>query len=156
MRDGSVLVGWSRGGGSINPGRLDLSALPATGYTTGQDGTPLSLDARSRPVVGTNCVLDTSGIPSGALFAGLLIGLPIHDPGIDLSLLGMPGCRQYVAGIQGFGLAVPGPLSSLSLSIPNDAGLIGLVLGAQSIAHAPFVNPFGLVTSNGLLLSIGN
>ncbi|MBI5852802.1 MAG: hypothetical protein HZB39_17460, partial [Planctomycetes bacterium] len=155
-RDRDVLACWRLRNGGANPGGIDLSAIPSTGWSTGAEGNPLSLDTLSRPVLGATCTLETTNIPSNALFAGLLIGLPIHDPGIDLTLLGMPGCRQYALGIQGFGLAVPGPTSPLALAIPNDSGLVGLTLAAQSIAHAPHVNAFGLVTSNGLRLTLGN
>ena len=47
-------------------------------------------------MLGTTISLDTSNVPVPGAIGVTIFSLTKHDPGIDLSGLGMPGCRQLL------------------------------------------------------------
>jgi hypothetical protein len=78
--------------------------------------------------------------------------------GISLAPLGAPGCSQYLASI-GTSLLFLTPTTapaSVALAIPNNAGLVGMTLAAQSLLLTPGVNALGALTSNGLCIGVGS
>ena len=77
------------------------------------------------------------------------------NPGFDLGILGMPGCRSYVSTDFNSTLLGAGTVG-FPLSIPNVPSLAGFQVFGQSIAldvTAP--NAFQAITSNGVAITLG-
>lgn len=148
-----VLTGWSPGGGARNPGSRDISAtLP---FATATDTFPLSLAGSPRPVIGNTVILTSTNIPLTSAVGATILSFTKHDPGIDLSGIGMPGCRRFV-NLDSSQLFIPaGGTGSTSFFIPNNPVYVGAHVYAQSAAFAPGVNPLGVLSSNGWDLLVG-
>lgn len=84
-----------------------------------------------------------------------MVGWGQHNPGIDLSSLGMPGCHQYASADVAVLFLPIGGSGSHTLSIPPMAALIGAHAYSQGLAFVPGVNPLGAITSNGVDLRFG-
>jgi hypothetical protein len=153
------LVGYSPGGASADPGNFDLSAvLPATINLTASDLAPLALAASARPLVGTTINLTASNTTGANIGVNFLSVVQIPAPGFDLGVLGAPGCAALVdvnAGVS----SVIGNVLGLSLSapfaIPATAPL-GVQVFSQSVWLDATQNAFGILTSNGVTLTLGN
>jgi hypothetical protein len=149
------MVGFKVGGPALDPGNQDLSALLPGTVFCGRDERALRLAASARPVVGTTIQLQTTQTGFGTLGVNVL-SLVRHDPGIELSAVGMPGCLALV-DLDVLGAHVPsGGAFSAPLAVPANPALTGLHLGAQSaILGEAFVNAAGIRSSNALDLRIG-
>jgi hypothetical protein len=160
----NILVGFSPGGSSADPGSVDLSAVLPTQFTTGPDIQPLTLTAAPRPVstatTGTTVTFTTSNMPAAA--PGVFVGLHIFSlgatpaPGLDLIVIGAPGCFAHVTTIAS-STALVGATSTLTASLAIPAGVPGgTTIYSQSIALFPpnslpgGLNAFGLLSSNGI------
>ena len=145
------LVGFSPEGASADTGSRDLSAGP---FALGAEDTLVSLDSNA-PRLGTNWTVvlsDYGALPVGFLF----IGDTRYDPGIPLAGLGAPGCSAYTNGNLSALLQFMFNGSSVrTIPIPNNAALIGTQLVCQSTAGSS-MNAFGIATSNGLAVTVGN
>ncbi len=126
----------------------------AYAYGAGCDG--LTLSTSSAPFLGNSSfTLDVNNI--GALplaFVGL--GTQATNPGLDLTGIGMAGCRSYTsldAGIFAAG-TVSGGTGSLLLPIPTSPSIAGAGFAAQGLAFSS-VTALGLKASNGLEFSFG-
>ncbi|MFO1054544.1 MAG: hypothetical protein U1F36_20165 [Planctomycetota bacterium] len=149
-----ALAGYSGVSGAVDPGRTDIStSLP---FSLSASGTPLSLDAAvgSRPVLGSNFTMVVSNMPSPTPLG--IVGLGFTRTSIDLSLIGMSGCTLLQSGETSLPLPATPPSASVSVHVPNVVSLAGLSLYAQGITVSPFQNTAGLLTSNGLKLTLGN
>ncbi len=136
---------------------LGASTL-ATNATLGQGCGSLQLDATTRPLLGSNWGLAATGAPTTTTFG--VTWLATTDPGIaDLAFAGLPGCplRADLAVLFGPWLPVNGA-STLTVALPaSPPSLLGLHLYAQAAAFAvPAPNPFGAITSNGLVGTLGD
>jgi hypothetical protein len=153
------IQGWSRGntggGTSRDPGNRDLSAVMPFS-TNGPDQTPLAVDS-NLPRVGTTLTITTSNIPAAASFTAAMLTFSAVVPGIELSGLGMPNCYQHIAILGVDTLILIGtPSVSRAIPIPPGPGFIGLPLFSQSASFVAGVNPAGIITSNGVGMTIGN
>ncbi|MEM7310457.1 MAG: agmatine deiminase family protein [Planctomycetota bacterium] len=112
---------------------------------------PLEVETYVPPTVGKTLVLGIHGLPAGTSAALLLGGTAVDVP---LDAFGLTGCSLYTtaavtaaapfAGVDGYALV---PLA-------DDAGLVGASFRVQIGAVAPGATPAGLVTSNGLTLTV--
>jgi hypothetical protein len=147
------LVGWSAGGGAVDPGSIDLSnTLP---FFTAQVDATLQQTATSRPALNTAWNLETREIPAGAVLGLEILGL--SNPNIpDLAAIGVPGCGLF-ANLDSVNVFLPsGPTRAWSLSIPNTVGLIGMHIHATSAAWTvPSGSTDGLITANGIDGTLG-
>lgn len=134
----------------------------AVGYGQGCGVPPLHVAASSGsvPALGQSFVSTMTNVPTGGLpFANL--GLSRTDAGgvplpLDLSPLGMPGCwLLHDAGAIGLPCTLVGGVVTYVLPLPAAPSLAGARLYLQGAAFAPGVNAFGLLTSDGLELSLG-
>jgi len=149
----TTLTGWSPGNGTLDPGSVDVSAsLPIVTYP---DQLALALGASPRPLLGTNVVLTTTNVPTGSALGTFLFGLSRWDPGIELTSLGMPGCRQFVSTEAVVVFSPVGTAASMTFGVPNSSVFSGVHVGVQAAALAPGTNLTGIVTSNGIHLGIG-
>jgi hypothetical protein len=150
-----ILVGWTPGNGSADPGSMDVSAM--NGYITGDGSVPTHLTANGRPVLNTTFNFVTDGIHSGSLLGLLYLGFGGLNPGVPLDGLGATGCSQYMATPL-VNVTFPTPTTapvSVPLTVPNNPSLTGLQLIAESLTLSPGVNQLGVLFSNGLCVRVG-
>lgn len=149
------LAGYSRGNGLGGvPAPTDLTSFTPFALGTGTPG--VSLASIARPVIGTTTVTETRDIPASAISGYHMYGTSaIPLPGIDLSIVYMPGCSLYVNSDVTVPFAAAGASTAQhSLAIPNNASLAGAHLYSQSIIVAPGTNPLGIVTSNAVDMTL--
>lgn len=157
-----TLVGFSPGATSLDPGTIDLSAsLPA--FTSGIDQAPLKLEAGTNPIMGSTVQLTTSNASSlnlGLCFVTLADLPPFSPVGLDLGIIGAPGCVANVDINQGVGnlisnLGPPFPGMTVPFVIPSGPpSIAGLSFYCQSVWLDALQNPAGLITSNALNLRV--
>jgi len=148
------MTGWSPAGGFSDPGQTDLSALVSKTLCPNPfDG--LLLDTQDRPVLGATVDLDLTGVPGGTLVNGMGLGVQQATPPDDLSGLGMTGCLSHVVDPLLILLPVTGNSLSVPLTIPNTQSLAGLPVVCQGFSYNPPLNPYGVVVSNAVVLSLG-
>ena len=151
------IVGMSDGV-DLDPGATDLSAS-VPGLVLGTPGSiPLALDAQagSNPVVGGPFTMLLGNIPAGTPLAAFVLGFTQLNPGADLSVLGMPGCRRFTtldANI--VVLPLGSPAVPFTLNIPNLAAYIGYSLYAQGASFSAGFNALGVIASNGGAIHMG-
>ncbi len=148
-----ALTGFAGVFGASDPGNTDLTA--AIPFSLGSTGTPVGLDAApaSRPILGTTFSMDVSNAPAGTLLG--IVGVGVFQISTDLTVIGMPGCSLLQSNDATLPLPITPPIATTSLPIPNVSAFTGLVLYAQAILVSPGVNALGLVTSNGLAITLG-
>ncbi|MCU0866979.1 MAG: hypothetical protein MUC36_24600 [Planctomycetes bacterium] len=149
------LVGFAAQGASADLGSVDITAaLPATFRTGTTDALPLVLGS-TLPQLGSTLTLTTTQFPASSALGIQILSTTRLDPGIDLTAIGMPGCLQH-AGLDSLNLLVPTAGSAtFPFPIPNNPSLNGFQLTAQSAAFVSGVNAAGLITSNGVALTVG-
>ena len=155
------------GGQSIGPNHADLwryepvvaaTVTPFGSGCAGSAGVP-QLTA-SRPWLGDTVPLVLGNGPASAV-AALTLGLsntiagPFALP-LPLAAFGMPGCTLLVS-LDATLLAAAGAsgVAALPFAIPNDAGLLGVVVHCQGAFFDPPANQAGVVTSAALSLRLG-
>lgn len=158
-----TLVGFTPGNGAANPGSIDITAsLPFA--TSGVDQPALALTSDVNPVLGSTVNLtvnNVTGANLGLTFVCLNNLGPLSPVGLDLALLGAPGCVANVDINSGTGFVasnIPG-IGSLTTPFPIPSSpltLIGLQLYCQSVWLDASQNAAGLLTSNALRLGIGS
>ncbi|MFT6082489.1 MAG: hypothetical protein ACJAYX_002826 [Planctomycetota bacterium] len=151
------IVGFSTGNGATDPGATDLTAVAALVITTGAFIPDLTLAGGTRPIIGTNWDLVTTGIdavsPISITFFGsrMAAGLPLTSIGINA-----PGCDANINNLLGsLSAANVAGSSTVSITLPNNPALIGQVLSGQSLGLS-LVNGANIVVSNGLEGTVGD
>jgi len=124
-------------------------------YGVGCDG--LALSNTNLPTIGSgNFSLNVSNVPVFAPLAFIAFGGLAINPGIDLTVIGMPGCFSYTSfdiGLFQTG-AVVNQIGSFALPIPANTALAGSALAAQGVSLS-ILTPLGLNSSNGLQFTVG-
>ena len=158
----SALVGFTPGGGDIDPGSRDLVVAGAVPPFAAPDGAmPLHLTAGNRPVIGRTFDIRTDTIRAGATAGLLAFGTQGLYPGVSLAPFGMPPigasvCLQHVAlPVESTFFLITGPSASVMFAIPNVPAFNGVRLEYQSFVLSPGLNPVGLIASNGMCVSAG-
>ena len=125
-------------------------------YGTGCDG--LALVNHGLPLLGNaSFALRVNNVPAVSPLGLFGFGTLAVNPGVDLTIIGMPGCFGYTSLDLGLftGSLVAGGSSTMSLPIPMDPALGGLTLASQGVSLS-LLTPLGLAASNGLTLVLGN
>ena len=154
-----TVIGFSPGGPSPTVAAIDVTTLTAVSLTV-PEVLPLQLDASPSPLPG-NTVSYTTSNETG-LNVGVFFFCAASLPGINLGVIGMPGCAANVDINQGVGnvisnLGLPGLSMIVQLPVPTgQPGLLGLSLFGQSVWLDPTANAFGARVSNGVQTTIGN
>jgi hypothetical protein len=151
-----ALVGWTPGGGVLDPGSSDLSLAAA--FATGPTDHPaLALALSARPRVGSSPNLVTENIPLGTPIGAVVLSTARYDPGLPLTGIRMPGCTQYVdLGAAATLLFFPTAASvNVTLPIPTNAAFSGLEFFAQSASCSSGYNALGVLSSQGVRLRLG-
>ena len=152
----NALVGFTPGGNAQDPGNSDVSATIPAGFSLCAGSTPdVTLTSQQRPVLGSTIDLVTANIPAGTVAGLIVLSATQVTPGADLTFLGMPGCELYL-GLDALGtFPVSGSTASVPWTVPSSASLSGAVAMAQTATLTPGINAFGLATSNGVQLLLG-
>jgi len=151
------IAGFSRGYGDTLGDGVDLSALIAAGFTTGDNAIPPILTAESRPVIGTTTNIITSNLTPGTILGALAAGQQVISPALDLGSIGMPGCELHT----NFFILLTQTVDPVSgnfinpLVIPANAALQDQQFVFQSAPFTGGFNSLGLVSSNGLCMRLG-
>ena len=128
----------------------------ATSFGAGCDG--LSLGTNGLPQLGNaSFALLLNGVPAVSPVGLFAFGSTAINPGVDLTVVGMPGCFGYSnldVGLFTGGL-VAGGTSAFPLPIPAAPSLTGTALAAQGLSFSA-LTPLGLASSNGVGLVLGN
>jgi hypothetical protein len=154
--NGGVLVGYSPGGPSADPGGTDVSAVTAL-LLDGADVLPLTLIGGTRPIIGTTWTLNVANVPATGTIGVDIFGL--SDPNVvDLGFLGAPGCGARASLDLLNAWLVAGSTHSYTLAVPNDPALVNFHVFTQSAVFQPGVNALfgGVITSNGIDGKIGS
>lgn len=149
FRDAPVLVGFTAGNGSPDPGSgpaprrfPDLSlATAGGGYVSGDGAAPARVRLAARPRIGNALTIATTNCDP-SVTTNITIVSAASLPGIDLAYFGMPGCSAYVAlpEIAAFpSLVSAGSTSWLALASipPAFAGVDVFVQSAQLSTGLP-------------------
>ena len=151
-----TMVGWTPGGGHLDPGTRDLSVtLSSPLVLCGPPFDGLALDASARPILGTTVQWQIAGIQAGTAWGALFRSLQQATPPIDLTAVGMAGCFMHVVSPLATLFSAPGATQQLAETIPNTVALVGVSLIGQAATYSPPLTPLGLVASNGLVLTLG-
>ncbi|MGE0144032.1 MAG: serine protease [Planctomycetota bacterium] len=148
----AALTGASPGLSVQRPTSLDLSA--ALPIELGPDRAALTLDATTRPVLGSTQALMLRDLAPTARIAVFAVGLTRHDPGIDLTSLGMPGCRQHCSVEFSATAPITAGTATLSFAIPSLPSLAGTRIFASGFSVTPGANTMGILASNGVELQL--
>ncbi|MFO0278142.1 MAG: hypothetical protein ACK533_12770, partial [Planctomycetota bacterium] len=123
------IIGFSPGGASPTTGQFNITTL-TTQVLTVPERFPLGLGTTSKPLLGTTVSLDTTSPPNIGLGVNFLSTVQIPAPGLDLAILGAPGCLALADVGAGLGnaisnLGLPGVTLQSSLALPNNPALAG-------------------------------
>lgn len=157
------LIGYSQPGPSIDPGSIVLAtALPRTVSPDVQlmqmsaAPTPISTASSGRLVTYTHTNVPEFAPGSGLFVGGTVLSFGADVPGLDLTAVGMPGCRLHLASMDDT-LVFFGPQSTLTSQFQVPAGVPpGIAFHAQAAALIPpnslpnGQNPLGIVLSNAI------
>ncbi len=148
------LLGFSPGFLLTDPTSVDLIAdLP---LQTGDPATAATLSLSTggaTPVVGSTMPLLVDGIPATATAGFLTVGLGQQNLG--LALFGAPGCFLLNTIETTSAFSITGLSATVPYTIPGSPEFYGFSLFVQGVVLAPGENAFGVVTSNGLELQLG-
>ena len=149
------LVGFAASAPNTDLGSRDLTASLPGGFSTSTTNlAPLTLTGTT-PTLGSTLTLTTTNYTASAPVGVQILGVTRVDPGFDLAALGMPGCFQYTSPTALYTVNVAAGSSTYTMSIPNDPTLMGFQFFGQSLGFAIGANTAGLVTSNGVALTVG-
>ena len=157
----NVLVGYSPGGSSADPGATNLTSIVSPMQTNPGDKR-FELVSIGAPVQGASSVpfdLVATNVPANALLHAGIVGLA--NPSVPLGPLGMPGCTLHASLDVLFG-----PVSTLGTDVtwspltlpalpPSFAGLEFYVQSALFVTPINDAFGVGAVTSNGLHCTVG-
>ena len=158
-----TLVGFTPGNGAADPGSIDITAsLPFA--TAGVDQPALALTSNANPVLGTTVNLtlgNVTGANLGLTFLSLGNLGPLSPAGLDLGIIGAPGCVANIDLNSAVGFLVSNIPGVGTLTTPfaipaNQLALIGVQLYAQSAWLDATQNAAGITTSNAVRLGIGS
>jgi len=136
-------------------GSVDLSAtLPGTFLVGPANLQPLTL-ASTLPTLGQTMTLTTSQFPPGSVIGIQALSVTRYDPGVDLGIVGMPNCRLFLNLDVLSTIVATNGQAAWNWAVPTGPTWLGLQVTAQSLVFAN-LNPAGIVSSNGVALTLGN
>ncbi|MBL8751334.1 MAG: hypothetical protein JNK78_19410 [Planctomycetes bacterium] len=149
------VVGFAATAPNDDLGSVNLSAALAGGLHTGADNTPPLTLTTSLPQLGQSMTLTTTNFTPASALGIQIISVTRYDPGIELSIANMPGCFLY-SGTELLHVVIANAGTGVDVwTIPNDPTWMGLAVTTQTLAFAPGANTNGLITSNGVALTVG-
>jgi hypothetical protein len=161
-RRGSVLLFGGSVAGTALGDTWAYALAAARAFGAGCGTRPLVLQplAGNLPLLGQSFV-SVLAVPPATTAAFLAAGFSDRAIGatplpLDLAPFGMPGCALYQdLLVLGLSCQLAGATATQTLSIPNTTALAALRFYLQGWVPAPGANAAGLLTSNGLELTLG-
>lgn len=151
---GVALTGFSLGSNATNPGSSDLTAGTVSSVAEAKG---LKLAAGSRPVINTSMTFTTSEIPASAAFSLYVLSVGQINPGLDLGIIGAPGCNAYVQLPEVLSsFQIGGPTATTVVSIPNDPFFVGQSFFSQAIGLDATANAAGIISSSAVSCLMGS
>ena len=151
---GIALTGFSRGSGATDPGSSDLTAGTVSSVAELKG---LKLAASARPVVNTSMTFTTSNIPASTAFTLYVLSVGQINPGVDLGIIGAPGCNAYIQLPEVLSnFQIGGPTATTVVSIPNDPFFVGQSFYSQAIGLDASVNAAGITSSSAVSCLMGS
>jgi len=151
---GIALTGFSRGSGANNPGSSDLTAATVSSVAELKG---LKLAASARPVINTSLTFTTSNIPASTAFTLYVLSVGKIDPGVDLGIIGAPGCNAYIQLPEVLSnFQIGGPTATTVVSIPNDPFFVGQSFYSQAIGLDATANAAGITSSSAVSCLMGS
>jgi hypothetical protein len=152
-------------GGQRNDTWTCGEGIPASYVTSGAgcqgpNGVPaIAAATGSQPLLGetftARCLnLSAAGLAAGILGASNTLWGSVPLP-LELSPIGMPGCRLYVSFDFVFGLVNNNGAATWSVPIPNLVPFVAAKFHQQVANVAPGANPLGVIVSNYGTMTIG-
>jgi len=151
------LIGFSPGGESPDTGPFNITTLTSQ-LLNFPEAFPLTLRASANPVLGTTVNLNTTREPGLGVGVTFLSVVQFPAPGIDLGIIGMPGCAALLDINAGVGTVIsnlPGQSMSMAWPLAANPAFAGFTAYGQSVWLDPTANPFGAILSNGVSLVLG-
>lgn len=108
--------------------------------------------ATSQPIIGTTSTWTFGNLPFGI---GVLILGASRVPGLDLAIIGMPGCPLFASPDVTLTLVGAGTSASFPFPIPNNPTFLGIQLYTQALSLDLGLNPMGLGISDAAVALIG-
>jgi hypothetical protein len=147
------IVGWTPGrvASVIDAGSIDISTrIVGSFQTTTPEQRALRLSTATNPIIGSTMTFTTNEIPATGL-SFYLLSAGQYNPGLDLGVIGAPGCNAYITLPEILSsLQIGSPSATSNLTIPNDSFFAGIAIYSQAVALDPSANAFGFITSNGV------
>jgi DNA-binding beta-propeller fold protein YncE len=152
----ALLAVASEGDGALSLFAIEYGMATATIVGVGcPNAQPVTLTS-NLPQLGTSWMLNAGAIEPGSSVCLFWFGNNVINPGVDLSVIGAPGCFGYTDGNLGaYSAPVTAGSSTFSVAVPNNLALIGFALTAQ-VSAASSTTPANFTTSNGVTGTIGN
>ncbi|MCP4967667.1 MAG: hypothetical protein GY926_20840, partial [bacterium] len=156
--DGHILSGGPNGNGGyageMIEGGCATAIASSYGQGCGSSGLQiLSLSSEYEPVIGQDIALKLEFVFSTSTAGALLLGYAQQS--VDLTPIGATACTLLSNSITSLPVTLTGFDSYADLTVPYIPAAIGQVWYAQGVTMTPGVNPLGVLTSNGLALTIG-
>jgi hypothetical protein len=151
------LIGFSPGGESPDTGPFNITTLTSQ-LLNFPESLPLTLRVSANPVLGTTINLNTTHEPGPGVGVNFLSVVQIPAPGVDLGIIGMPGCAALLDINAGVGTVIsnlPGQSMSIAWPLAPSPAFAGFHAYSQSVWLQPSANPFGAILSNGVSLVLG-
>lgn len=148
-----VIVGITLGNLAADPGSSDLSASPTNTIVRdiGSLVQPLLHTVSGPASINTPFSLIARNLNGGTFGAFALGGTP---QAIDLSGIGMTGCNSYCSLDEIFLVAASGGQLTYTVFVPPLPILYGSTAHTQAAVFST-VNPFGLIASNRMTVTVG-
>ena len=125
----------------------------------------MTLTASANPILNTLVNLTTSNITPGLNLGLCFVSVadlgPLSPAGLDLGIIGAPGCKANIdinVGVGNLITNLGSPFPGLTVGFQIPAGpptIIGQSFFSQSVWLDATQNPAGLITSNALRLRVG-
>jgi hypothetical protein len=151
---GIAITGFSRGSGATDPGSSDLTAATVSSVAELKG---LKLSASARPVINTSLTFTTSNIPASTAFTLYVLSVGQINPGVDLGIIGAPGCNAYIQLPEVLSnFQIGGPTATTVVSIPNDPFFVGQSFYSQAIGLDASANAAGITSSSAVSCLMGS
>lgn len=139
---------------TIRAPSTEACAISYAAGCEGGNGVPsIAPQASSVPALGSTFTLDVGGLDVGGANAALLFAFDRVVPGIDLTAIGMPGCRIHTGSVGAQALGLNNVAGSAVWSVPIGASptLAGAAFYLQSVSIDPNApHALGMAVSNAL------
>lgn len=148
-----MAVGWDLGHFTDTWHYAARPAATAVSYGAGCQGSAAVVPvlAAGRPWLGRAVAIDANSLPNNA---AALLSFGFSRISLPLDPFGMAGCTMLTQPRNNLLLLASGSTAQMSLGLPANSSLAGLLVDLQAYVLAPGANAAGVITTNGVELSL--